>query len=296
MPIFDTNIFGHVQSGVIAESDWKYMLRHRPGRGWPLSLVTVLELLVDLDNVTDQNFTEFRRRIEIAFRLANGSILEDPKFLICTDLLRVPAPLHLIPPSARVLSMHMDVIRRARSREEILTGKVKSKRNRPSGLRGTDAPKVIVEGVKDQWLNRVENTATDLYPEWRMCFEQTGRRLPDKLRKALKHKDFDAEATEFVGGFLDWLEIGRKPEIVAELKPRLDAVVRFTTFVVGEFLMNNYSLEKHASDIFDQFQLHYLALDGFIIVTNDPDLWNRTTGSPQASRIMSFEAFLRTLG
>jgi hypothetical protein len=296
IPIFDTNIFGHVQTGKIPESDWRKVMRHRPGVGWPLSLVTVLELLVDLDNVTEENFTEFRERIDIAFRLANGRILEDPKFLICKDLLRIPAPPHLIPPSAAVLQMYMSVIRHARSRDELLTGTVKAKRNRPSGLRGTDAPKVLVEDVKNQWISRVENTATILYPEWRACFERTRRRLPDEMRKALKQeRDLEAEATEFTGEFLDWVGVGRKPEIIAELKPRLDAVVRFTTFVVGEFLRSNYSLEKHASDIFDQFQLHYLAMDEFTLVTRDHDLQHRTAGSPQASRIMSFETFLRNL-
>jgi hypothetical protein len=44
IPIFDTNIFGDVQSGDIPAGDWRYLLRHRPGHGWPLSLVTALEL------------------------------------------------------------------------------------------------------------------------------------------------------------------------------------------------------------------------------------------------------------
>lgn len=296
IPIFDTNIFGHVQTGKIPQSDWKKVMRHRPGHGWPLSLVTVLELLVDLDNVTEETFAEFRERIDIAFRLANGRVLEDPKFLICRDLLRIPPPPHIIPPSAAVLLVYLDVIRRAQSLEQLLTGRVKAKHNRASGLRGTDAPKVIVEGVKKQWVSRVENTATSLCPEWRTCFEQTGWRLPKETRRALKQdQDLNAEAATFIAELLEWFGSEREPEVIADLKIRLDAVLRFTVFVVGEFLHRNYSLENHDSDIFDQFQLHYLALDEFIIVSNDADLWKRTAGSPQASRIMSFEGFLRTL-
>ena len=49
------------------------------------------------------------------------------------------------------------------------------------------------------------------------------------------------------------------------------------------------------SDVFDQFQLHHLALDGYVIVTHDKKMSERTATSPQASRIMSFEDFLRSL-
>ena len=295
-PIFDTNIFGHVQSGIISRKDWQRVVQNKPGLGWPLSLVTVLELLVDLDNVTEENFAAFRERIDIAFRLANGQILEDPKFLICKNLLRVPVPPHIVPPSAAVLSMHINVIRRARSLKELLTGTVKSKPNQPSGLRDTNAPKLIVEDVKNTWIHRVKSTATALYPEWGNCFAQTGRRLPVEIRRAFEQElDFDAEAIRFTDELLDWYEVDKKPEIVAELKPRLDAQIRFTIFVVTEFLLRNYSLEKHDSDVFDQFQLGYLALDEFIIVSNDPDMWKRTAGSPQSSRIMSFETFLHSL-
>ena len=296
IPIFDTNIFGQVQSGIISERDWKRLLQHRPGIGWPLSQVTALELLVDLDSVTEESFAQFRGRIERAFRLANGQVLEDPKFLICRDLIGIPPPPHVVPPSAAVLSMHMQVIRRARSLHELLAGKVKAKAGQPAGLRGTTAPKQIVEGVKKQWVGSVERVADGLYPDWRNHFAETGRRLPDRMRKAINYKlALDAESRAFTGELLDWFGVEKTSQVVSVLRPRLDAVVRFTAFVVSEFLKQNYSLEKHASDIFDQFQLHYLALDGFIIVSNDCDLWKRTVKSPQASRIMSFDAFLQSL-
>jgi hypothetical protein len=57
---------------------------------------------------------------------------------------------------------------------------------------------------------------------------------------------------------------------------RLDAVLEFTIFVTREFLLSNYSLEKHQSDVFDQFQLQYLAMDKFVIVSGDSDLSTRT--------------------
>jgi len=221
------------------------MLQHRPGLGWPLSLVTVLELLVDLDNVKEQNFAEFRERIDRAFRLANGRVLEDPKYLICTDLLHIAPPPEVVPPSTATLRLYMDVIRRAQSVEELLTGTVKPKRNRPSGLRATKDPKLIVEDVKNKWISTVHQTADALYPDWRKCFAETGWRLPDQMRKALKYREaFEARSAEFTSGMLDWLGAAKTPEIVPMLAPRLDAVVRFTAFVVAEFLERKYSLEN----------------------------------------------------
>ena len=64
---------------------------------------------------------------------------------------------------------------------------------------------------------------------------------------------------------------------------RLDAVLEFTIFICREFLLNNYALEKHQSDVFDQFQLQYLAFQQFVIVTADPDLSKRTQESSQST-------------
>ena len=96
-----------------------------------------------------------------------------------------------------------------------------------------------------------------------------------------------------------WLRAAGAPvvagESVAEITKRLDAVLEFTLFVVREFLTGSYSLEKHGSDVYDQFQLHYLAVDKFVIVSDDSDLSKRTSRSCQADRIKSFNEFLQSL-
>jgi hypothetical protein len=76
---------------------------------------------------------------------------------------------------------------------------------------------------------------------------------------------------------------------------RLDAVLEFTIFVTREFLTRDYNLEKHESDVYDQFQLHYLAMDRFVIVTEDRKIRKRTSLSSQLRRIKSFDEFLKTL-
>jgi len=109
VPLFDTNIFGDAQSGKIPPSEWKYLLRHRPGHGWPLSIVTLLELLVDLDNVGEARFSELKRRLDLADQLCKGRVADEARVLICRDLLRIPFPTELIPPPKQGLVNYMQL-------------------------------------------------------------------------------------------------------------------------------------------------------------------------------------------
>jgi len=132
VPIFDTNIFGHAQSGEIPASAWRFLLRRRPRGGWALSSVTALELLADLDDVGAERFAEFRERIKLAFGLSNGVVYEEPRLLICRDLLNLPFPPELPHLSAELLSNYVSAIRRA------------------------PTMKKVVDGVKGEWKRQVE--------------------------------------------------------------------------------------------------------------------------------------------
>ncbi len=95
-PIFDTNIFGHVQEGLISQRDWRYLLRRRPRRGWPLSAVTALELLAGVHDVSSDKFLQAREQVELACKLSRGRILEEPRFLFCREVLNAPFPPTLV--------------------------------------------------------------------------------------------------------------------------------------------------------------------------------------------------------
>ena len=41
-------------------------------------------------------------------------------------------------------------------------------------------------------------------------------------------------------------------ESVTEITDRLSAAIEFTMFVAREFLINNYSVEKHESDVYNR--------------------------------------------
>jgi hypothetical protein len=145
------------------------------------------------------------------------------------------------------------------------------------------------------WQQR-RGMADETYPAWRELVQQTDRRLPPKMRKDLKPLSvWQPQRSAYVEALLNLLGASTGPEVVAELLTRLDAVLEFTISVTREFLLGHYNLESHQSDVFDHYQLQYLAMDRFVIVSNDRDLPTRTRRSPQSDRIMSFEHFLQTL-
>lgn len=299
-PIFDTNIFGHVQDGSIPTKDWRFLLAHRPGHGWPLSSVTALELLAGVHKVPSERFSQHREQVELACNLSKGRIHEEPRFLICKEVLKVPFSLPRLPPE--LLADYMTVVRRAGSREEILANRVRvkglHKGKGHSGLAGfeTSVFEELLDGPKREWLKRSENFADEVYPRWREHFQETGKRLPDEMCEGIASRLVsDVERAEYCKSFLRWMGAPVETESVADIAKRLDAALEYTAFVAREHLTRNYNLEKNKSDVYDQFQLHYLAMDRFIIVSEDRNLRSRTARSSQAKRIVSFHEFLKSL-
>ena len=306
-PIFDTNIFGHVQEGLISQRDWRFLLAHRPRHGWALSSVTALELLAGLSNVSAEKFLKAREQFELARTLSKGRVpLGEPRFLLCKEVLHIPFPDKLAHIRPELLADYIEVVHCAKSLEDIRTCRVRVKRllTRGHGYEGFSGfdKSVIRELVagqtspKREWIRGLEAVASDVYPRWLEHYAETGKRLPDEMRSNLELPSaWHAEKKKFPETILEWLEGDRTPELVAEIAKRFDAVFEFTLSVDREFLLRNYNPEKHESDVYDQFQLHYLAMDRFVIISEDKNLQTRTARSSQASRIMSFNEFLKTL-
>jgi len=189
----------------------------------------------------------------------------------------------------------MDVVRRANSFDELVSSGVPYK-GRMARINTTSIFTELMAGPKRDWMKTVENMADERYPAWRANFRATGKRLPADVAEGLQRRStWLALRPTYVRGLLAWLGASDEPSRVDELSRRLDAAMEFVTFVTAEFLLRKYKPEKHQSDVFDHFQLLHLALDRFVIVSADPDLLTRTRLSPQASRIMTFAQFLRTL-
>lgn len=301
-PIFDTNIFGHVQDGSISQKDWRFLLAHRPGHGWPLSAITALELLVGVHKVSSERFLQHREQVELACNLSKGRIHEEPRFLLCKEVLRVPFPAALVPVPPELLADYLTIVRRAGSREEILANRVPAKGLRAgkghSGFAGFEPSlfEELLDGPKRDSLKRKENFADRVYPRWREHFQETGKRLPDEMRQEIETRlDSDAERVEYCEIILRAFGATAGPESVADIAKRLNAALEYTAFVAREHLTRNYNLEKNKSDVYDNIQLHYLAMDRFVIVSEDRNLRTRTARSSQARRIMSFDEFLKSL-
>ena len=138
--------------------------------------------------------------------------------------------------------------------------------------------------------------ADKISPGWRQLEKVTGRRLPPEKRREVKPQSaWHAARPELVKALLDSLRASAAPKTVSRLCEKLDAVLAFTIWVAREFLLGSYKHDQHESDVFDQFQIRYLAMDRFVVVSADGDLLTRIQKSSQAARIMSFDQFLRTL-
>jgi hypothetical protein len=179
--------------------------------------------------------------------------------------------------------------------DQLLKGRVAYK-GKPAGINSTSVLADLMAGPKKSWTAQVELLAQEIYPDWRDHFQKTGKRLPPEIRRNFEGKSvWHARRLDFTSTLLDWLGASTGPELTNQMALKLDAVLEFTIFVAREFLLRNYSLDRHHSDVFDQFQLQYLAFERFIIVSNDPDLSKRTASSTQADRIMTFQEYLQGL-
>lgn len=294
-PIFDTNIFGHVQSELIPQSDWRFLLQHRSLHGWSLSLATVLELLAGLDGIPSEKFPNLQAQVELAFDLSRGRVLEDPMPMLCREVLHIPFPARLVAPAGSMLQHYMEVVRRARTLAQVLKGV--PYKGLHARLGTTSAVNDVVNNLKKQWVNALEEIATTKNPAWRELFRKQGRRLPPEMRREIDPLSaWKTEKRVFIEILLrDLLDTKPEPALVDVMMEKFSAVVEFSMFVLHAFLTGNYSIEKNSSDVIDQFQLRYLAMDRFVIVTGDPDLSKRTARSSQADRIMTFHDFLQTL-
>src|ERR1035438_2326881 len=88
--------------------------------------------------------------------------------------------------------------------------------------------------------------ANEKFPGWRELFQTEGKRLPPQMRKELEPRStWEAQRSAFIDALLDWLGASRDPKVASDLHSRLDAVLEFTVFAAREFLLQNYSLEKH---------------------------------------------------
>lgn len=245
-----------------------------------------MELLAGIHEITQERFPHLRTQVGLAFALSEGRVIEEALILICNEVLQVPFPPHLTAPLSKSISSYLDIVRRA-TRLKQITGMHVPFKGGWAGLH-TATVEELIASLKREWIDAIEQIATDTYPDWRALEQTHGRRLPAEIAKQIDlEASREAIKISMTMHFLRWLGVSTERAQVDLIKGKLDASLEFANFVVREFLMGRYSLAKHSSDVYDNFQLRYLAMDRFVVVTNDSDYTKRTTRSSQAHRINS---------
>lgn len=165
--------------------------------------------------------------------------------LLCRQVLRVPFPPRLVAPSAKMLHQYLDVVRRATTLTQLLKGV--PYKGRFAGFRTASAVNDLVGDLKRQWINSVEEIATEKYPRWRELFQEQGRRLPAEMRREFAPPSaWKSEGRHFIEHLLrNLLDASPQPALVETMVKKFDAVLQFTAFVVHAFLTGTYSLQKH---------------------------------------------------
>lgn len=168
-------------------------------------MVSGLELLAGFDNALSEKLPEAKTQIELAFQLSKGRILEDPTFLLCEEVLRVPFPAKLERPRPEVIADYMHVVCCADSLEQIRAGRVpvsklRTKGGGQAGFAGLTSAvvKELLAGPKSEWVKGCETFVGEIYPEWRDHLKRTGKRLLNQKREELKSRDaWDAEKAKW---------------------------------------------------------------------------------------------------
>lgn len=189
-------------------------------------MISALELLAGFDNASAKAFAKSKEQIKLAYELSKGRVLEDPTFLLCKEVLRVPFPAKLERPRPDVIADYMQVVCCAASLEQVRAGRVPVRKLRSKGWGhagsaglGAAVVKELLAGPKRDWVQGCERFVSEIYPQWREHFQQTGKRLPDDMREGLNSRQaWDVEKTKWIETKLEWLESSTSPELVTETR------------------------------------------------------------------------------
>jgi hypothetical protein len=108
-------------------------------------MITALEILAGVHEISPDRFSHLRRQVELAFALSKGHMLQEPVALICREVLHVPFALTV--PAEKVVSAHLDIVRRASTLQQLLEGRVPFKGG-PAGFKTISAIDQVVSGPK----------------------------------------------------------------------------------------------------------------------------------------------------
>ena len=262
---FDTQIFSYVNK-TISAPDWRRVQKYlRACVDYVVTPNTLFELLNGLAGGDDDHFAENKRRAIELLRPSGTELLPFTGEFLGQNL-GVPLKRNFDTSPRRILSM----LHEARTKHDLLEG---------VGLTGRKNLELI-SGIDLNVVDSQTRTGKALWTAELEKIEKQGFKLPPPEEWAASH----------------FPEIGLPdtPDNRSRVAQMLSAAYEHLV-TISRDVQGGYNYRKNEGDWLDNQQLYYLSDPNFIFVTAEQKLRRKAENSPQASRILRFEDFLRQL-
>lgn len=284
LPIFDTSVFLDLDGSKrrISTADWQLVEQKAPENGWPLSAITVFELLIGLAGCGHQSFAKAQNPLRIAQTISRGRVLEPPKAFIVKELFSeknsgpVVAPHHL--------EKWLEIACLARTRDELIAR---------LDLTPLD---IHLGGYSNKHAVAKRQLLANVNPNWRKTRASAGASLPEATRNQLRDRfPLERWKSSLRKGFLSKRGVEPTELNLATFGPRVDAALTLRAELLRQTLLGSYEFDRNSNEDRDVEQLFYLARENNCFVTQDNRLVQLVQQSSQSNRIYSFESFLASL-
>jgi hypothetical protein len=280
--IFDTSAILTLSKRDSSDPALNRLISSAPQHGWPLSFITVVELLNGLSRGSVDQFDESLKPVRFAARLSRRSVLWQSIPFVQKELFNIVDRRHQV--STENLKRYLGKLQQPNAKDEFTAGKF------------TFLPKIeaLVNAMRRGYKDFMGGFLDEKMPNWRTEREKSGSPLPKKEREKLKctlpvEKWKRDVAMHFVAESFN----GRAPDAHVRLvSDRCDAYLTFTVSVLRDAFMTGYRFEDNANDFHDEMQLLYLARPWFCLVTEDTRWIGRTRKSSQSDRIVTIDQFV----
>jgi hypothetical protein len=282
IPIFDTSAIINLSERDSADPGLNRLKSLVPQRGWPLSFVTVIELLNGLSRGGPEHFDESLKPVNLASYFSRRRVLWQSIPFVQKELFAIIDRRHQV--SAENLKRYLGKLQQPNAKDDFAAGKF------------TFLPKIqkLVTTMRQEYTAFMEGFLDEKLPNWRSERQTSGSPLPKKGREELKRTlPEDKWKRDFALHFVAESFNGHTPEESVRLvSDRCDAYLTLAVRVLRDSFMTGYRFEDNTNDFYDEMQLLYLTRPWFSLVTEDTRLIGRSKKSSQSNRILTIDQFV----
>lgn len=282
IPIFDTSAIINLSERDSADPGLNRLKSLVPQRGWPLSFVTVIELLNGLSRGGAEHFDESLKPVNLASYFSRRSVLWQSIPFVQKELLNIIDRRHQV--STENLKRYLSKLQQPDAKNDFAEGNF------------TFLPKIekLITTMRQEYTAFMVGFLDEKIPNWRSERQTSGSPLPQKAREELKRTlPVEKWKRDFAIHFVAISFNGRTPdELIRLVSDRCDAYLTLAVRVLRDSFMSGYRFEDNANDFYDEMQLLYLSRPWFCLVTEDTRLIGRTKKSSQCNRILTIDQFV----